>query len=242
MRIIAKIETKTGSVVKGRKLEGIRKLGDPANFAKRYYEQGVDEIMFIDSVASLYGRPTLHDVVKKVSETVFVPLCVGGGIKSLQDTSLMFDSGADKISVNSTLFQDISILDNISNVYGSQATVVEVHAKKTPNGYMCLCEYGREYTGIKLLDWLKKLRGYRIGELHLVSIDYDGMNQGVDKDLIAISKDHIDVPLIYSGGFNPDIDDLDWLSNNIQALSIGSSLHQGKVNPSLYSERYQKSN
>ena len=162
MRIIAKIETKTGYAVKGRKLEGIRNIGDPSDLARKYYDQGSDEIFFIDSVASLYGRATLDEVVSKVSETAFIPMCVGGGIRNLKDCKKMFESGADKIALNTILFSDISILQKASEVYGSQAIVVEVQAKKNENnkGYVCLCEYGREYTGKDLSEWLKYLNSF----------------------------------------------------------------------------------
>ncbi len=237
MRIISKIETKTGWAVKGRKLEGIRKLGKPEEFAYKYYKSGVDEIIFLDSVASLYGRGTLDEVIEKVSENVFVPMTVGGGIRKLSDCKRMFESGADKISLNTILFEDPSILKKISKIYGSQALVVEVQAKKIGNGYECLCEYGREFTGINLIDWLKKLRKFPIGELHLISVDKDGMNQGIDKELIEISREFIEVPFIYSGGFNPLKDDLKWLSQYLEGLCMASCLHLHSVDPSEFSQR-----
>ena len=228
MRIISKIETKTGYAVKGRKLEGIRNIGDPASLAKKYYLQGADEVFFIDSVASLYGRATLHDVVSKVSETIFIPMCVGGGIKSLGDCKKMFESGADKVSLNSVLFKEIGILDKISKVYGSQAVVVEIQAKKnvSDSGYTCLSEYGREYTGVSLEDWLKRLKNHNIGEIHLVSVDQDGMKSGVDAALIDFSRKYINVPLVYSGGFNENIDNIKWLETRLEGLAIASSFHE----------------
>ena len=230
MRIIAKIETKTDYAVKGRKLEGIRNIGDPANLAKRYYEEGADEIFFIDSVASLYGRATLDAVVSKVSETVFTPMCVGGGIRTIDDCKIMFDSGADKVALNSILFQDLSILKKISQVYGSQAIVIEIQAKKNinDNGYSCLCEYGREFTGIGLIDWLSALQDFQIGEVHIISVDQDGMNKGVDVNLIKLVREHVDVPLVYSGGFNQDIDDVVWLKTKLEGLAVASAFHAGK--------------
>jgi|TARA_B100001142_G_scaffold329856_1_gene394752 cyclase len=230
MRIIAKIETKTDYAVKGRKLEGIRNIGNPANLAKKYYEQGADEIFFIDSVASLYGRATLDKVVSQVSETVFSPMCVGGGIRSIDDCKIMFDSGADKVALNTILFSDISILKKISKVYGSQSVVVEIQAKKniTGDGYTCLCEYGREFTGIDLLEWLSLIKEYQIGEVHIISVDHDGMNKGIDKGLIKYVREHVAVPLVYSGGFNQDLDDISWLRLNLEGLAIASSFHNGK--------------
>ncbi len=230
MRIIAKIETKTDYAVKGRKLEGIRNIGDPANLANRYYEEGADEIFFIDSVASLYGRATLDTVVSNVSETVFTPMCVGGGIRSINDCKIMFDSGADKVALNTILFHDLSILKKISHVYGSQAIVIEIQAKKNfnDNGYSCLCEYGRQFTGIDLIDWLSALQDFQIGEVHLISVDQDGMNKGVDTNLINLVREHVDVPLVYSGGFNQDIDDISWLTTKLEGLAVASAFHAGK--------------
>lgn len=227
MRIISKIETKTGYAVKGRRLEGIRNIGDPAILAEKYYIQGADEVFFIDSVASLYGRATLDEVVSRVSETVFIPMCVGGGIRSLSDCKKMFESGADKVSLNTILFKEIDILNRISKVYGSQAVVVEIQAKKnvSDSGYTCLSEYGREYTGVNLEDWLKLLKNYNIGEIHLISVDKDGMKSGVDEILIELARKYINVPLVYSGGFNKKIDSLKWLETKLEGLAIASSFH-----------------
>lgn len=237
MRIIAKIETKTGSVIKGRKLEGIRKLGDPSIFAQKYYNNGIDEIIFIDSVASLYGRVTLFDIIEKVSEKVFVPLTAGGGIRNVDDCKIMFMSGADKISLNSILFKNLELVNSIAKIYGSQAIVVEVQAKKNSSGYECLCEYGREYTNIDLVDWLKRLQTLPIGEIHLVSVDSDGMNKGVDFELINLARDYVNIPLIYGGGFNHLIDDVNKLSNIIDGLVIASSIHNNDLNLLKLSQR-----
>ncbi|MDA9785792.1 HisA/HisF-related TIM barrel protein [Gammaproteobacteria bacterium] len=238
MRVIAKIETKTDYAVKGRKLEGIRNIGDPSDLAKRYYEEGADEIFFIDSVASLYGRATLDKVVSKVSETVFSPMCVGGGIRTIDDCKIMFDSGADKVALNSILFKDIQILKKISKVYGSQSIVVEIQAKKNINGsgYSCLCEYGREYTGIDLIDWLSSLKEFQIGEVHIISVDHDGMNKGVDRNLIDLARINVNAPLVYSGGFNSDLDDIEWLKSRLEGLAIASGFHLGK-NVASFSQR-----
>ena len=237
MRIIAKIETKTGSVIKGRKLEGIRKLGDPSIFAQKYYNNGIDEIIFIDSVASLYGRVTLFDIIEKVSEKVFVPLTAGGGIKNVDDCKIMFKSGADKVSLNSILFKNLELVNSIAKIYGSQAIVVEIQAKKNSSGYECLCEYGREYTNIDLVDWLTRLQTLPIGEIHLVSVDCDGMNKGVDFELINLARDYINIALIYSGGFNHLIDDVNKLSNIIDGLVIASSIHNNDLNLLKLSQR-----
>jgi len=237
MRIIAKIETKTGHVVKGRRLEGIRKIGHPAEFARRYYEAGVDEIMFLDSVASLYGRKTLDGVIKSVSAEVFVPMCVGGGIASVEDCQLMFESGADKVSLNTALFEDIDLIDRISGRYGSQAVVVDIQAKKLNGKYYCVCQYGREETGISVKDWLGRIRGRPIGEVNLTSVDHDGINAGVDIDLIRLARDLVDVPLVYGGGFNVEVDNFSCLSPWLDGIAIASALHDGRFDPAAHSER-----
>lgn len=237
MRIIAKIETKTGHVVKGRQLEGVRKLGEPASFARSYYNAGVDEIMFVDSVASLYGRKTLDGVIKDVSAVVFVPMCVGGGISSIEDCQLMFASGADKVSLNTALFDNIELIDEIAGRYGSQAVVVEVQAKKIDGRYHCVCQYGREETGVTLEEWLKRIRGRPIGEVNLVSVNHDGVNAGVDLGLIHLARDLIDVPLVYGGGFNPKIDSMDELAGWLEGIAIASALHNGQFDPAVFSER-----
>jgi cyclase len=237
VRIIAKIETKTGHVVKGRQLEGVRKLGDPAAFARNYYDAGADEIMFLDSVASLYGRKTLDGVIKDVSTGVFVPMCVGGGIGSIEDCRTMFESGADKVSLNTALFDDITLIDRIGGRYGSQAVVVDIQAKKLDGRYVCVCQYGREETGVGLEDWLSRIRGRPIGEVCVTAVNHDGANAGVDMDLIRIARDYVDVPLVYSGGFNPEIDKLDTLRQWLDGLAVASALHSNRFDPAAHSER-----
>ena len=127
-------------------MRGFEKLGDPSDFAQLYYESGVDEIIFMDSVASLYNRKTLDEVIKNVSSVVFVPMCVGGGINNLKDCYTMFESGADKVSINTALFSNIDLIDQIGEHFGSQAVVVEIQAKKLNGRYMCVSQYGREET------------------------------------------------------------------------------------------------
>lgn len=237
MRIIAKIETKTGHVVKGRQLEGIRKLGEPKAFARRYYEGGVDEIMFLDSVASLYGRKTLDGVIRDLSTEVFVPMCVGGGIASVEDCRIMFESGADKVSLNTALFENIGLIDEIGERYGSQAVVVDVQAKNIHGEYYCVSQYGREETGVKVTEWLNRVRGRPIGEVCITSVNHDGVNSGVDMDLIRLIRDQVDVPLAYGGGFNPKVDDLASLAQWLEGLAIASALHDNRFDAAAHSER-----
>lgn len=223
--------------MKGRQLEGVRKLGNPAEFARRYYDMGADEIIFMDSVASLYGRKTLDGVVREVGSVIFVPMCVGGGIACLDDCDLMFDSGADKVSLNTALFKDIKLIDQIGERYGSQAVVIEVQAKKLNGRYMCVNQYGREETGIELTEWLTRIQGRPIGEVAITSVNHDGTGLGVDWELIRAARRHVNVPLVYGGGFNPDIDDVQTLSAWVEGLAIATSLHNNRFDVAIYSER-----
>ncbi len=241
MRFISKLEIKNGILVKGRQLEGNRKIGDPIKFAEKYFENGVDEIFFFDIVASLYDSNILEDIIKKVCSKIFIPFAVGGGIRNLDDCKKLFDLGADKIHLNSILYKDINLVEKICEIYGSQAVCIEVQIKKIDNVYNCFYDRGREFSGIKLIDRLNLLKKLNWGEIVITDIDKDGMNSGVNFEIIKIVRDNLENrQILYSGGFNPDIDDKIKLKQYLDGVLVASSLHQDKTIIKNFSQRLEE--
>ncbi len=239
MRIIPKLEIKSGYLVKGRQLEGYRKIGDPKLYAEKYYLEGADEICFVDIVASLYDRKLICNIVKNISTKIFVPLSVGGGIKNFEQIREIFESGADKIHINSHLFNDLNFIKKFENIYGGQSISVEIQTKLFEGSYYCYYDRGREFSSIKLLDWLKKLNDFNFGELIITDIERDGMKNGVNLELIDLVKQRINQKnLVYSGGFNPEIDDISILKKKLDGLMIALSLHDNLFSMKKFSERF----
>ena len=238
MRFISKLEIKNGYLVKGRQLEGNRKIGNPLDYAIKYYNSGVDEIFFFDIVASLYNSQIINQIVKHVCSKIFIPFAVGGGVRNLDDCKKLFESGADKIHLNSVLFEDLKLIDEFSKVYGSQSISIEVQTKKIKNEYYCFFDRGREFSNITLSSWLKKLKDFEWGEIIITDIDRDGMNNGANMELIKIFRSFFeDRHIIYSGGFNPKIDNYEKLDLYLDGLLVASALHNGLVNVKNYSQR-----
>ncbi len=241
MRLISKLEIKNGILVKGRKLEGNRKIGNPVEFAKKYYDQGIDEIYFFDIVASLYDRKIISDIINEISSKIYVPYAAGGGIKKLSDVKKLFDAGVDKVHLNSILFKNLYILDQFSEVYGSQSISVEVQVRKIDNDYFCFYDQGREFSKILLKDWISNLKTFDWGEIIITDIDRDGMYTGINMDLIKNLRDILpERQLLYSGGFNPKIDNLSNFRDYLDGLLVASALIDEKFDISNYSQRLLK--
>jgi len=230
MRIISRLDIKNEFVIKGINLEGLRKIGDPIKIARQYYLDGIDEIILIDSVASLYGRNNLFDVVKKTTENIFIPITLGGGIKNLNDIDKALNSGADKIAINSAAIENPSFIRDAVNNFGASSVSIYIEAKKKHNGmWEAYKHYGREKTGINVTDWLEEVQNMGCGEILLTSVDHEGTLKGFDLELISTIKDIIRVPLIISGGFGK-IDHLreaSKLTKNI-SFAIASAFHYKK--------------
>lgn len=197
-----------GRVVKGIKFKKIRYAGEPAELAKKYSEQGADEIVFLDITASHERRETMVYVVEKTAKVVFIPLTVGGGIKSISDMKNILKVGADKISINTAAIKNPHLVEEGAKKFGSQCIVVAIDAKnnrKTKSGYECYIYGGREATGIDALEWAKNVEEKGAGEILLTSMDRDGTKLGYDLDLTKTISETVNIPVIASGGVgNPE--------------------------------------
>ena len=201
-RIIPCLDIDAGRVVKGVNFVNIIDAGDPVEVAKGYSAQGADEIAFLDITATKQRRGTLSEVVSKVAEQVFVPLTVGGGIRSIEDVSTMLLAGADKVSINSAAVTEPGLVTECSNKFGSQCIVVAIDAKKRVGreGWEIFTHGGTQPTGIDAIEWAKKMKISGAGELLVTSMDRDGTKKGFDIQLTSTISDAVDIPVIASGG------------------------------------------
>ena len=201
-RIIPCLDIDAGRVVKGVNFVNIVDAGDPVEVAKGYSAQGADEIAFLDITATKQRRGTLSEVVSKVAEQVFVPLTVGGGIRSIEDVSTMLLAGADKVSINSAAVTEPGLVTECSNRFGSQCIVVAIDAKKRVGreGWEIFTHGGTQPTGIDAIEWAKKMKSSGAGELLVTSMDRDGTKKGFDIQLTSTISEAVDIPVIASGG------------------------------------------
>lgn len=201
IRIIARLDIKGANLIKGIHLEGLRVLGDPNEFAKLYYEQGADELIYMDAVASLYGRNHLSQIISRTSEEIFIPLTVGGGIRSVEDAQSILRLGADKIAINTAAVKNPKLIYELARILGSQAVVLSVEAKNVGHQkWEVFIDNGREGTGIDVVDWVKLSTSNGCGEILLTSIDREGTKKGFDLDLVGAVTSEVRVPVIASGG------------------------------------------
>ncbi len=198
-RIIPCLDVKDGRVVKGVNFVGLVDAGDPVEIAKRYNEEGADELCFLDITASHLERDTIVDVVERVARELFIPLTVGGGIRTIDDISRLLNVGCDKISLNSAAIKNPNLIDEAANKFGSQCVVVAIDAKKTGEGYSVFINGGRLDTGRDALAWAKEAQERGAGEILLTSMDCDGVKNGFELNLTRIFS-ALDIPVIASGG------------------------------------------
>ena len=198
-RIIPCLDVKDGRVVKGVNFVGLVDAGDPVEIAKRYNEEGADELCFLDITASHLERDTIVDVVERVARELFIPLTVGGGIRTIDDISRLLNVGCDKISLNSAAIKNPNLIDEAANKFGSQCVVVAIDAKKTGDSYSVFINGGRLDTGKDALVWAKEAQERGAGEILLTSMDCDGVKNGFELNLTRIFSE-LDIPVIASGG------------------------------------------
>lgn len=201
-RIIPCLDVRDGVVVKGIQFKGLREIGDPVELAKRYNTLGADELVFLDISATDTGNALMLDVIRKTAKELFIPMTIGGGLKSSADISAVLNAGADKVSLNSAALNDPSLINETSEKFGSQCICIAVDAKweEAEQDWYCYTHGGKQRTDVKTLDWVKEVASRGAGELLITSMDYDGMQQGFDHVLLKKIKEIVNIPVIASGG------------------------------------------
>ena len=201
VRIIPRLDIKGPNLVKGVHLEGLRVLGRPEVFAPRYYRDGADELIYIGMVASLYGRNNLAEIVGRAAEHLFIPLTVGGGVRSVEDIQRLLRAGADKVAINTAAVHNPQLLRDGARAFGAQCIVLYVEAKRRGDGrWECLTDNAREASGVDVLEWVQRAVELGAGEILLTSVDQEGTGRGYDVELTAKVSQLVDVPVIASGG------------------------------------------
>lgn len=230
IRLIARLDVKGENLIKGVHLEGLRVIGAPQEFAKRYYEQGADELIYMDIVASLYGRSNLIDIVSRTANDVFVPMTVGGGVRTVEDVGNLLRAGADKIAINTAAVHRPELITEVARKFGSQCMVLSIEAKRHSNGkWEIFTDCGREKSGLDALEWAARGASLGAGEILVTSIDQEGTRKGFDTELtLAISK-LVNVPIIASGGYG-QVAHLDEVVHaGADAVAVADALHYGRT-------------
>ena len=232
LRVIPKLDVKSNSLVKGINLEGLRVLGKPEQFAEHYYESGADELYFVDVVASLYGQNSLIELINRLAKKIFIPLTVGGGIKSIDDIKRVLNNGADKIAINSSAIKNPAFISEAANIFGSSTISVSIEAQKYNSEYYAYTESGRNFSGKKVYDWVKEIEKRGAGEIIITSIGHEGLRKGVDEELISKVTDISNLPIVASGGDGSINDVINILNSNISisGIAIASCFHYYYLN------------
>ncbi len=226
IRLIPRLDIKGKNLIKGIKLEGLRKLGSPSKFALRYYQQGADELLYMDAVASLYGRNSLTELLKETVKSVFIPITVGGGIRSVEDARQLLRSGADKVAINTAAIQRPDLITEMALAFGSQCVVLSVEAIKQADGsWLAFTNNGREHTGKNIIDWVQEAVKRGAGEILLTSVDQEGGRKGYDLALIKAVAEVVSVPIIASGGMGKSQDGIEAVGAGASAVAMADILH-----------------
>jgi len=227
IRLIPRIDIKGPNLVKGIHLEGLRVLGKPEDFALHYYNNSADELMFVDIVASLYERNSLSEIISKTAKEIFIPISVGGGIRSLEDIRNLLRSGADKVSLNTAVIKNPNFIKEAVTEFGSSTICVSIESIKHPdNNYYAYTDNGREYSGKEVIEWAKEAESLGAGELFICSVDKEGTRSGFDIEIFKKINQNISIPLIANGGAGKleDFSDL-ILEANVDAIAFSSLIH-----------------
>jgi len=226
VRIIARLDIKGPNLIKGVHLEGLRVVGDPHEHALRYYAEGADELLFIDIVASLYQRNNLSDIIKRTANQIYVPITVGGGIRSLDNVSEMMHSGADKVAINTAAMARPQLISEVARRYGSQCMVLGIEAKRVaPGRWEAYTDNGRERTGQDVVEWARRGVDLGAGEILLTSVDQEGTRKGFDVPLVQQVCDAVNVPVTASGGFGRAEDLVAVGAAGVSGIAIADALH-----------------
>ena len=231
VRVIPCLDVAAGRVVKGINFEGLRDIGDPVELASRYYQEGADEVTFLDVHASSENRKTMLDVVTKCAEQVFIPLTVGGGISSLADVTSLLAAGADKVSVGSAGIANPALLEEIVREHGSQVLVISLDLKRAsrPSGFGVTSHGGKNLTDLDALEWIRQVEDLGAGELLVNSIDADGTKSGFDIELVELIKSKSSLPVIASGGAGKVEDFVEAALAGADAVLAASVFHEGEI-------------
>lgn len=227
-RVIVCLDIKDGRVVKGVNFVGLRDAGDPVEVAKRYEAEGADELVFLDISASHEGRDILRDVVQKVAECVFMPLTVGGGIRTLDDATRLIQAGAEKISLNTAAVQNPDLIRQVSGKFGACATVVNIDPRRVDGRYDVFIHGGRTPTGLEPVAWAKRVEELGAGEIVLTSMDADGTNAGYDLPITKAVAEAVGIPVVASGGAGSPKHMADAIAAGADAVLAAGMFHFGK--------------
>lgn len=227
IRIIPRLDIKGPNLVKGIHMEGLRVLGKPEYFARYYYEKGADELIYMDAVASLYGRNSLLEIIERTAREIFIPLCVGGGLRTVDDIRAVLRAGADKVTINTAAVRNPELIREASRAFGSSTIVIGIEAMRKADGtYEALVNYGRERTGVDAVQWAVQAAELGAGEIVITSIEREGTGKGFDLELTRRIAESVPVPVIAHGGAGKAEDVLDAIQNgNADAVSVASILH-----------------
>jgi len=236
--LIARLDIKGPNLIKGIHLEGLRVVGDPQEYARRYYEAGADELVYMDIVASLYGRNNLTEIVKRAAQDIFIPMTVGGGVRSVDDAKQLLRAGADKIAVNTAAIARPELITGISRRFGSQCMVLSIEAKQVgENKWEAYTDNGRERTGVDVVEWAIKGCGLGAGEILLTSVDREGTRKGFDVALVRAVATAVPIPVIASGGMGTTEHLLDVIKiGEADAVAMADVLHYNRISMSQIRE------
>lgn len=227
IRYVARLDIKGDRLIKGIQLEGVQVIGDPCEYAQRYYAQGMDELLLMDAVASLYGRNNLKEIITYSARNVFVPITVGGGLRSLKDVDGALKAGADKTAINTAVVARPELITEVAHVFGSQCMVLQVDAKRRQGGgWEAYVDGGREHTGLDVIEWVKRAVDLGAGEILLTSVDQEGTKLGFDVELCTAVSEAVDVPVVASGGMGAVGHLVEVVSKaHVDAVAMANILH-----------------
>ena len=227
IRIIPRLDVKGPNLVKGIHLEGLRTLGPIETFARHYYHNGADELLYIDSVASLYGRNSLNDIIQRTSKEIFIPLAVGGGLRTLEDIAKALRAGADKVAINTAALLRPTLINEAAQQFGSSTIIGSIQVTRQPNGrYRCFTDSGREGTDRDAIEWAKEIAERGAGEILITSIDKEGTGKSFDVEIVRLISQNVSIPVIAGGGAGePQHVEQVITEGQADAVSIASLFH-----------------
>jgi cyclase len=230
IRLIARLDIKAPNLIKGIHLEGLRVIGDPNEYARRYYEAGADELIFMDIVASLYDRNSLADIVERTTKDVFIPITVGGGVRSVEDARRLLRAGADKVAINTAAVKRPELINEMARTFGSQCMVLSIEAKRRSGGiWEAYTDNGREHTGLDVVEWARRGAELGAGEILLTSVDQEGTRKGFDVDLVRSVTKAVGIPVIASGGMGSVEHLRTVVEGGADAVAMADVLHYNRL-------------